>query len=471
MISFKRYLDAVSLLESLRKDQIDSFNKTSKELGLDSIDVEKYITGDSTNDNLIKSKIKDRDSNNKISKLVKHLYSDIDENTLRNFIEKYKAHIKYKDNYKFKIKDDVQYCYNFENDSKLAACMNKDYDLTKALDYLPVKGLVLFNGEEPVGRALIWDLGSDTYVDRVYPADDKVIIEMFHTYSKSKNWKYRESQFANKYYKYGSKSYDTILKNYKSNGVKNMPYMDTFKFGKIVGSDLLLTNDPNKKYPIMFNDSRGAVISADADYTNDVDYKTSVYVNSLDVSPGSKMKIDYSFGRFNVEWAKGDWYSGTFPQAVWYDGTFHKDGMWESGNFNGGVFNGNWEYGEFNDGTFNGTWNDGDFRGGTFNGEWGNGEFYDGIFKGTFESGNFHGGTFDGGVFESGYWNNGEWKSGEWKSGWIYDPENKGNLQDNWKEYYGYIESPIDPGEYWRGKVKSQRMEDILNSKELENMS
>jgi hypothetical protein len=68
-----------------------------------------------------------------------------------------------------------------------------------------------------------------------------------------------------------------------------------------------------------------------------------------------------------------------------------------------------------------------------------------------------NGGTWENGIWEDGEWINGVWKDGiwedgTWEQGWIYDPNKKGNYEDNWKWDGDYVHSLINPKEYFNKK-------------------
>jgi hypothetical protein len=148
-------------------------------------------------------------------------------------------------------------------------------------------------------------------------------------------------------------------------------------------------------------------------------------------------------------WKRGNFNGGTFAGEIWEDGWFYGDtfasGVWKNGIFLGDTFDGEtWEYGDFRGGTFKSkTWENGKFNGGTFAGEtWKGGVFWRGTFAGkTWEDGDFRGGTFASGTWEDGHWRYGTWENGTWIKGNIWD-----------KELKEYVESNVDPNEYFKNK-------------------
>jgi hypothetical protein len=137
---------------------------------------------------------------------------------------------------------------------------------------------------------------------------------------------------------------------------------------------------------------------------------------------------------WNYEYDHPVWYSGTWEEGIW------KRGIWKDGTFEGEI----WERGYFHGGTFAGeTWEYGDFYGGTFDGDaWESGWFHDGTFAGkTWDYGAFYGGTFASGTWKDGYWDSGTWENGTWIKGQILD-----------KELDKYVESDVNPNEYFKNK-------------------
>ena len=115
-----------------------------------------------------------------------------------------------------------------------------------------------------------------------------------------------------------------------------------------------------------------------------------------------------------VHWRGGIWIQGIWHDGIWHNGSWH-NGVWKKG-----------------------TWMNGNFNGGNFNG-------------GNFNGGNFNGGDFNGGNFNGGVWYDGNWKGGTWKSGYIYDPKKKGNYKSKSRFSGGFVESPVNPEEFWKG--------------------
>jgi len=96
-------------------------------------------------------------------------------------------------------------------------------------------------------------------------------------------------------------------------------------------------------------------------------------------------------------------------------------------------------------------WNNGEWNGGTWeDGIWKDGIFNGGIWKkGTWEFGEWHNGTWEDGTWLSGVWLSGVWEKGEWSIGWILDRNKVGNFKPEWRWNGDYVNSPINPKEYF----------------------
>ena len=140
----------------------------------------------------------------------------------------------------------------------------------------------------------------------------------------------------------------------------------------------------------------------------------------------------WEYGVYNSKKLKSKWDGGTFEGGIWEDGTWH-DGIWEDGTWEKGTWKkGTWEKGTWQNGTWeDGTWEDGSH----WNGDW---------FNGTWIKGNWF----------NGVWYKGIWKGGTWHNGEIYDPDKKGNYEDDWEWDDLFVKSPISPKEYWKGVPK-----------------
>jgi len=382
MIDFSAYL----LIESLRRDQIEAFEEVANGHGYDvPVDLESIIDADSSTDDKIRAKINGQSAERKISKLIKYFYPDLDENNVRQFVTDYQATIaELSDKYVFKLEEATK-CY----DIGIKSCMTSSKHLTNTYKLLPVKGLILYEDGQPIGRALLWDVESDKYLDRIYPVDNEKIVKMYHEFAKRQQWKYREKQGYDEYYSDSVGLLSIVIDNYENKDI-NMPYMDTFRYGYIDNDDLIITND-DMDYDFEFDKESGINISSQEEWLDDVVIDDALYVASEDMEEN-----------WYLDWEDGTWKSGTWENGHWMDGR--------------------WEWGEWK----NGTWN---------TGRWINGFWKDG--------------TWEDGTWEDGTWDNGTWNNGNWKKGWILDHEKKGNYEKDWEWHNNYVMSPISPKEYF----------------------
>jgi len=155
----------------------------------------------------------------------------------------------------------------------------------------------------------------------------------------------------------------------------------------------------------------------------------------------------------NGEWNNGTWEKGIWVGGIWYDGDWY-DGKWEFGTWTDGLWmNGTWESGIWEAGGWkDGLWKGGTWKGGRWkSGYWKDGDWENGIWEdGRWEKGYWKKGTWKGGVWWNGIWDGGVWQKGIWKTGLIYDPDKKGNFEEDWKwESPYYVRSPINPKEYF----------------------
>jgi len=143
-----------------------------------------------------------------------------------------------------------------------SSCMNGDseylniYENCKDLQILVLKdkdGLLC-------GRALVWNVGELTLMDRVYVSDD-YMFQMFFDYAQKNNMirKYEQS-YSNKsnWLKPNSEKFQEFFKIYTDTDFEYYPYIDTFSYG----NDGFLTNESGFVYEY---DRTGGERSGDED--------------------------------------------------------------------------------------------------------------------------------------------------------------------------------------------------------------
>lgn len=148
-------------------------------------------------------------------------------------------------------------------------------------------------------------------------------------------------------------------------------------------------------------------------------------------------------------WKDGSWNNGTWEDGIWEDG-FWYDGIWKKGTWKYGTWsNGTWENGIWKNGTWGGgTWKYGGWHGGT----WKNGTWENGIWEnGTWEGGLWEKGTWLDGTWKDGTWDGGIWENGTWLKGKIFDPFKKGHFSPTNKWDGDYVETKLNPKQYFEG--------------------
>jgi hypothetical protein len=361
----------------------------------------------------------------KIGKVLQRIWPDMGTNEMNEIIGKIRAKLS-EDVISFTVEDKVAKWYKSGTCGEVKSCMTDKPDVVKFYDTQDsIKIVIAWRNKSPIGRALLWHnvegAGSKgIYMDRVYPPDKNLIVEAFRTHAEKNGW---ESNGI------GPMAYQ--LENLNKLHRTKIPYLDTFSYGDISGKIFNQSYKNEKisleKQPIIYHldDTDGTLFIKYPDWfeKNIENTKNPIFTWSR-ASGGKRVVL--------INWLNGTWKSGTWENGTWEDGTW-KDGIWKWGMWKAGVWeNGTWE---------NGTWNAGYWKNGVWqNGIWNNGWWIDGTWNT---------GVWENGLWENGVWKDGNWKSGKWLSGLIYDPKKTGNLKQNWKWDGNYVESPINPKEYF----------------------
>jgi hypothetical protein len=482
---FRIYPRVVSIL-LLNEDEyrLDKFPQY-REYVLDTARINKYISAKFTKDNkvnLLYYKNNGTDETQMVSmkvgkfllKLLPHLK---DTKEILELVANIKGILSSK--YEFVISDDVSNIYKeifIQNNEYLSSCVTARlyntsfYELQKK----HLKILLLYKSSDHtiknlVGRALLWTNvyglepeANKTFLDRIYPADNYHIIEMFRKYADKNKWAYR--LFNDNSYKSSRRIVRAIpkvgiyTKLDNINNVEVIPYLDTFCYGNANG---ILANAQKTikqvckvdkvhcksiKYlkHVEFN-----VLSKVNDWvtkrdTEDAIYATSNYkklknvdFNNIDETNYMKWINGFLYNPNDnrnkmvesIYWHNGIWKDGNFLNGIWKNGTWEKGiflGDWENGTWKDGIFNhGKWENGKFLNGYFIGQyWKKGKWYNGIFmDSEWYGGTWFDGMwengtwFKGIWKNGSWLAGTWKNGTWVDGYWHSGCWKNGTWKGG------------------------------------------------------
>lgn len=173
-----------------------------------------------------------------IKKLMKFDYKEKDIEVFNNLL---KAHMITNGNFKLVEGSDIPRYYHRDTYYKETgtlgnSCMRYDECSTYFKVYEDhAKMLVCFKNDLVMGRAIVWEIDGNTYMDRVYTCDD-YLEEQFFTYAKEHNWYTREhnsllhsgddqvwiSPAGDRYYK------DLVIQ--LSEHYSEMPYVDSFRY-------------------------------------------------------------------------------------------------------------------------------------------------------------------------------------------------------------------------------------------------
>lgn len=176
-----------------------------------------------------------------IQKLLVNKYSCKD---FENFNNWFKSEVLEFGNFKIVEKDDIAKYYLEDNYFKVAGSLgNSCMRYSKCQKYFDIykdhaKMLVCLKDDLVLGRAIIWEIGEKTYMDRVYTCMD-YLEHQFIAFAEANNWYYRDTQDLlsdgeeqewlgpEDGYK-SAQFYHLDIKLNKE--YKYMPYVDTFRY-------------------------------------------------------------------------------------------------------------------------------------------------------------------------------------------------------------------------------------------------
>lgn len=136
------------------------------------------------------------------------------------------------------------------------SCMRGDGHLYQSIQHIvsPVKLRIAYrtdpeHSKRLVGRALLWEIDGDTYMDRIY-SDSNTTEAYFKNYAQERGFFYREKQ-SNSYVSSWisptgakvEKILDIVINPECFGDEVDVPYMDTFRWIYQDGDELILTND------------------------------------------------------------------------------------------------------------------------------------------------------------------------------------------------------------------------------------
>ena len=355
--------------------------------------------------------------------------------------------------------NDVSNAYDLNH---FGSCMHGESDCLSFYDYESnITSLLLFderkdeehNDVSNIGRALVWRNVKDvktgetvTYMDRVYPPDNTVIIGHFHNYAKKNGWLYRKNQdiWLLDADDIISNGHDLLYVTYTVfddyDGQIKMPFVDTFRY--LDSSNGEMSNSPRVVgYTYKLEDDDGTYVGYDTEI--DGEY---FFSQTIDNSTERGDIITYTDCHFkncegnylDLKGKKTDWIGGTLHDVDWdFGGTF-RDGVLNDSRWTDGIW-------------INGTANGCDFE----DSVWENGE-YNGKDFGmdcTFENSLFKDGNFVSGVFKNSQWKSGTWLGGNWESGEIYS-----------EKYNRWLESNVNPAKFYRFEEKSNDVNELIKN-------
>ena len=173
----------------------------------------------------------------KIGKILQKLIPSLatDKNKANKIFSKITAYIKKQNqlNY-FEQYNEVTKWYSLVYEKgKTSSCMTGSHSLTKVYDNQKnISILIRYVNGIPKYRALVWrniqsDSGKKGFVDRIYPADDQMIIGLFQTWAQDNNFNYRMGM---KLKQYNTLRYGRQMTYYFEDEYYAMPYLDTFRY-------------------------------------------------------------------------------------------------------------------------------------------------------------------------------------------------------------------------------------------------
>jgi len=167
----------------------------------------------------------------KMGKVLLKLFPALDQKTLLQIVGEIKAESS--DDILFTIEKDVVKAYTTYC---IDSCMSKTKNHLVFYTTQPDISIVIARKDgTPIGRALLWSkvegAKNGMFMDRVYPADDEMIVAKFHKYAEQKGWSHRKTQKADD----TDRDFPMVfnIKNADELIDRGFPYMDTFRFGEI----------------------------------------------------------------------------------------------------------------------------------------------------------------------------------------------------------------------------------------------
>jgi len=268
-VKFKRLAELTLLIESLSdsgflmteavklaQELQDIFKKFDLKVPDDVPDVQEVKLKDK---DLLKVFDGRKEQDLKMGKVLLKLFPNLDEPTFHRIIGEIKAEST--DDIEFTVEKDVVKAYTTYC---IDSCMSNKKNLLYFYTTQPDISIVIARKDgKPIGRALLWSkvegAKNGMFMDRIYPADDDMIVAKFHKYAEEKGWSHRLSQRT-----YNTDENVTIIYNVQNKEKligKLLPYMDTFRYGQRDIPKLSNTYKPfDQQSLIVFSSTDGKIL-------------------------------------------------------------------------------------------------------------------------------------------------------------------------------------------------------------------
>lgn len=137
-----------------------------------------------------------------------------------------------------------------------------------------------------MGRALLWDLGEEKIMDRIYTTNDSIYRNLFKEWAEKEGYYYKLEQNWNTslwFVWQGKKVYKEFQVKLNTDGIELFPYLDTFKFFDLKNK-ILYNKNPNTQHIVTMTSSSGSFHPGDhlGQCQEDLNYYNSSDIIFLD---------------------------------------------------------------------------------------------------------------------------------------------------------------------------------------------
>jgi len=111
-----------------------------------------------------------------------------------------------------------------------------------------------------MGRALLWDLGKEKIMDRIYTTNDSIYRNIFKEWAEKEGYYYKLEQNWNTslwFVWQGKRVYREFKVKLNTDGIELFPYLDTFKFFDLKDK-ILYNKNPNTHNIVTMTSSSGS---------------------------------------------------------------------------------------------------------------------------------------------------------------------------------------------------------------------